>query len=117
MSATIEQRLREMEIVNGMLQAAMAEDGEGDEETKEAYGKKAEEHLATLRSKLEEARRNEGKGPIESPLTQPASFEDSAKETAPTAEPQISDTTELQSALIESQEKVSVTCSLLPFYI
>jgi len=61
MSVTIEQRLREMELVNTMLRAAMAEDGEEDDEVKEEYGKQADEGLAKLRSKLEEARRNEGK--------------------------------------------------------
>lgn len=50
-----------MELVNTMLRAAMAEDGEEDDEVKEEYGKQADEGLAKLRSKLEEARRNEGK--------------------------------------------------------
>jgi len=61
MSVTIEQRLREMELVNTMLRAAMAEDGEEDDEVKEKYGEQADEELAKLRSKLEEARRNECK--------------------------------------------------------
>ncbi|KAL9119814.1 MAG: hypothetical protein Q9187_003628 [Circinaria calcarea] len=61
MSVTIEQRLREMQLVSDMLQAAMAEDGDEDDEAKEEYGKRMDETLATLRVKLEEARRNEGK--------------------------------------------------------
>lgn len=50
-----------MEVVNIMLRAAMAEDGEEDDEVKEEYGRKADEDLANLRLKLEEARRSEGK--------------------------------------------------------
>lgn len=61
MSVTIEQRLREMQLVSDMLQAAMAEDGDEDDEVKEEYGKKMDETLASLRVKLEEAKRNEGK--------------------------------------------------------
>lgn len=64
MSVTIEQRLREMELVSDMLQAAMAEDGDEDDEVKEEYGKKMDETLASLRVKLEEAKRNEGKSPV-----------------------------------------------------
>ena len=61
MSVTIEQRLCEMELVNTMLRAAMAEGDEEDDQVKEEYGKKADEGLAKLRSRLEEARRSEGK--------------------------------------------------------
>ena len=68
---TIEQRLREMELVSDMLQIAMSEEGADDEEIKEDYGKRADETLAAMRAKLEEARRNEGKPPIE-PTTVPA---------------------------------------------
>lgn len=50
-----------MELVNTMLRAAMAEDGKEDDQVKEEYGKQADEGLAKLRSRLEEARRNEGK--------------------------------------------------------
>lgn len=60
MSVTIEQRLREMELVSQMLQVAMAEDGDESDEVKEEYGKRVDESLASLRTKLEEARRNEG---------------------------------------------------------
>lgn len=49
-----------MELVNSMLRTAMAEDGEEDDQVKEEYGKQADEGLAKLRSRLEEARRNEG---------------------------------------------------------
>ena len=64
MSVAIEQRLREMELVNQMLKAAMTEEGDEEDEVKEEYGKRMDENLASLRSKLEEARRNEGKVPI-----------------------------------------------------
>lgn len=60
MSVTIEQRLREMELVHRMLHIAMAEDGGEDDEVKEEYGRKVDESLASLRTKLEEARRSEG---------------------------------------------------------
>ena len=42
----------------------MAEDGDENDEVKEEYGKQADEELAKLRSKLEEARRTEGKAPL-----------------------------------------------------
>lgn len=60
MSVTIEQRLREMDLVHQMLRVAMAKDGDDDDEVKEEYGRKVDESLASLRIKLEEARRNEG---------------------------------------------------------
>lgn len=62
MSVTIEQRLREMELVSEMLKVAMAEDG--DNEELEEFGNKADETLASLKQKLEEARINEGKQPL-----------------------------------------------------
>ena len=62
MSVTIEQRLREMELVSEMLKVAMAEDG--DNEELEEFGNKADETLASLKQKLEEARINEGKQPF-----------------------------------------------------
>lgn len=65
MSVTIEQRLREMELVHQMLHVAMAEDGHESDEVKEEYGKRVDESLASLRTKLEEARRNEGLEPRE----------------------------------------------------
>lgn len=64
-SVTIEQRLREMEAVHSMLRVAMADDGDEDDETKEEYGKKVDETLATLRARLEDARRSEGKIDLE----------------------------------------------------
>ena len=64
MSVTIEQRLRELSLVGIMLKAAMTEDGPEDDEVKEEYGSQVDEDLAMLRSKLEEARRNEGKEPL-----------------------------------------------------
>lgn len=60
MSVTIEQRLKEMELVHQMLHIAMAEDGSESDEVKEQYGKRADESLVMLRTKLEVARRNEG---------------------------------------------------------
>lgn len=65
MSVTIEQRLKEMELVHEMLRVAMAEDGEDEDEVKEEYGRKVDESLASLRVRLEEARRNEGINPEE----------------------------------------------------
>ena len=59
MSITIEQRLREMELVHQMIHIAMAEDGGESDEVKEEYGRKVDESLASLRTKLAEARRNE----------------------------------------------------------
>lgn len=48
-----------MELVHQMLHVAMAEDGDESDETKEEYGKRVDESLASLRTKLQEARRNE----------------------------------------------------------
>lgn len=56
MSVTIEQRLRDISIVHQMLRVAMADDGDDDDEVKEQYGKEADERLADLRARLEEAR-------------------------------------------------------------
>ena len=44
-----------------MLVAAMADDGVEDDQVKEQYGKTADDTLASLRARLEEARRREGK--------------------------------------------------------
>lgn len=66
MSVTIEQRLKEMELVHQMLHIAMAKDGDEDDEVKEEYGRKVDESLASLRLRLEEARQNEGIVPRES---------------------------------------------------
>ncbi|KAL8753222.1 MAG: hypothetical protein Q9184_005488 [Pyrenodesmia sp. 2 TL-2023] len=68
MSVTIEQRLREMSLVHQMLHAAMAEEGDEDDEVKEAYGKQMDEQLAALKARLEVAREEEGtvhSGPVE----------------------------------------------------
>ncbi|KAL8764981.1 MAG: hypothetical protein Q9209_007782 [Squamulea sp. 1 TL-2023] len=56
MSVTIQQRLREMSLVHEMLRAAMAEDGNESDELKEEYGKQADDSLAALRARLEEAK-------------------------------------------------------------
>ena len=69
MSVTIEQRLREMELVHQMLHVAMAEDGAEEDDVKEEYGRKVDESLATLRTRLEEARRNEGTAAQESGIS------------------------------------------------
>lgn len=49
-----------MELVHQMLHIAMAEGGDESDEVKEEYGKRVDESLASLRTKLQEARRNEG---------------------------------------------------------
>ena len=61
MSVTIEQRLREMELVHKMLTAAMTDDGLEDDVVKEEYGKTADNTLASLKAKLAEAKLREGK--------------------------------------------------------
>ena len=109
MSITIEQRLREMELVNEMLQAAMAEDGDEEDEVKEEYGRKMDEQLASLRTKLEDARRNEGK---ESLATQGA-YSSSSEAAGQVGTPlprdgnYHEDSENLISALSNSQHKVS----------
>ncbi|KAL9582166.1 MAG: hypothetical protein Q9212_003456 [Teloschistes hypoglaucus] len=60
MSVTIEQRLREISVVHQMLKAAMADDGDEDDELKEEYGKSMDETLAALKGRLEEAKSAEG---------------------------------------------------------
>lgn len=103
-SVTMEQRLREMELVNQMLRAAMAEDGDEDDEAKEEYGKKMDETLADLRLELEEARKNEGKPPLE-----PSSKGVSSPEVDEVQAPATSLTTkrveELELALATSREQ------------
>lgn len=49
-----------MSLVHQMLHAAMAEEGDEDDEVKEAYGVQMEETLAALKARLEEAKRGEG---------------------------------------------------------
>ena len=119
MSVTIEQRLREMEAVNQMLRAAMAEDGDESDEVKEEYGKKVDEGLASLRLKLEAARQKEaeermGSAPSSETTSEvgKAKINGSAIEETP-SRPQANESSEpdavqLQMALIASQEKVQV---------
>ncbi|KAL8920649.1 MAG: hypothetical protein Q9208_006131 [Pyrenodesmia sp. 3 TL-2023] len=59
MSVTIEQRLREMSLVHQMLHAAMAEEGDEDDDVKESYGKQMDEQLAALKARLEQAKMEE----------------------------------------------------------
>ena len=106
LSVTIEQRLREMEVVHQMLRVAMAEDGEENDEAKEEYGRQADESLASLRAKLEGARRIEGieAGPVSKGATIGVSVEeDSSNETVAS----ISNVTDLTTKLRESQQTVS----------
>ena len=92
----MEQRLKEMDLVHTMLKAAMAEDGDEDDEVKEEISRQMEENLAELKGKLEEARRNEGKGAISPSVTQ----EEGKPQDVATESDQ------LQLELKESQEKV-----------
>ena len=109
MSITIEQRLREMELVNEMLQAAMAEDGDEEDEVKEEYGRKVDEQLASLRIKLQEARRNEGKEDIKPPETVSNPGDKSGSAHAPPLQDDVQHENPgtLNSALSDSQQKVS----------
>ncbi|KAL8664880.1 MAG: hypothetical protein Q9202_002742 [Teloschistes flavicans] len=78
MSVTIEQRLREISVVHQMLQAAMADDGNEDDEVKEAYGKKMDETLAALKVRLQEAKSAEE---LVSPGNEPKEPEPPSEET------------------------------------
>ncbi|KAI4126777.1 MAG: hypothetical protein LQ347_004841 [Umbilicaria vellea] len=117
MSVTIEQRLREMEAVNQMLRAAMAEDGDESDEVKEEYGKKVDEGLASLRLKLQEARLKEAEEGMKSAPANGMNLEvDETKRDRSTSEktpshPEVSEAprpnaSQLQMALAGSQEKV-----------
>lgn len=109
MSVTIEQRLREMELVHQMLQVAMAEDGDESDEVKEEYGKRVDESLASLRTRLEEARRNEGLGSGAQKIgvnTEAREITMSSAETSRSA----SDLDKFPTAFTESQSEV---CSAL----
>lgn len=118
MSVTIEQRLREMELVHQMIHVAMAEDGDESDEVKEEYGRKVDESLASLRTKLEEARRNEGIADRQADTqsgNQPSENLHPAQSPNETALPTV-DVVELQGAFDESQAKVclslhKVSCS------
>ncbi|KAL8782987.1 MAG: hypothetical protein Q9213_004944 [Squamulea squamosa] len=69
MSVTIQQRLREMSLVHEMLRAAMAEDGDESDDLKDEYGKQADDSLAALKARLEEAKTLEGSFIAEKPST------------------------------------------------
>lgn len=58
MTAGIEQQLHEVQLVNSMLQAAMAGEGKGDEE--DAFVKQADRQMAEWRTQVQEARRHDG---------------------------------------------------------
>ena len=88
-----------MELVNVMLRAAMAEDDKEDDQVKEEYGKQADEQLADLRAKLEEARRNEGK--ITPKDSAHSSHEDAAKDNQSS-----SNAAAFEARLAESQQEV-----------
>ncbi|MCJ1305409.1 hypothetical protein MMC08_008223 [Hypocenomyce scalaris] len=118
-SVGIEQRLQEMELVNQMLRAAMAEDGDEDDEVKEEYEKKVDETLASLRMKLEEARRNEaeeGIAPTRMSAIKPGVGDahtdgNVMKETSSrdeTGRQSDIDAMQLQTALLESRMKVQI---------
>lgn len=108
MSISLEQSLREMEVVHTMLQVAMAEDGDSTDEAKEEYGKKVDESLAAIREKLEEARRSQGldtgdsnsEAATEVPKAAPLGIE---------TETSIAEINELKSGLVESRSKVCLT--------
>lgn len=105
MSISLEQSLREMEVVHKMLQVAMAEDGDSTDEAKEEYGKKVDESLAAIRTKIEEARRSQGHDTgdskieevIEVPKAAPLSVETHVS---------LDEINELKSGLVENQSKV-----------
>lgn len=111
MSVTIEQRLREMEVVHKMLSAAMAEDGVGDDEAKEVLGQRADKTLANLKTKLEEARRVEGKEPLgndQSPVSGVVGNGINREASNGVMSPPSVEVERLKSALSESEEKVRV---------
>ena len=82
-----------------MLRAAMDDDGTRDDATKEEYGDQADQDLAMLRAKLEEARRNEGKEPIDTPGDE--TLPGSAKKAWP-----VVNSGEMEAKLTASEEKV-----------
>ena len=98
-----------MELVSQMLQIAMAEDGDETDEVKEQYGKKMDETLADLREKLEEARRNEGKPPLDPPANQAGTDVGNTAAAAISRGPNdlaSDEVAELRTALIASEQKV-----------
>ena len=110
MSVTIEQRLREMEQVHKMLTAAMADDGVEDDAVKEEYGKTADGTLASLRAKLEEARRREGKDGLGEPNSpDDGDNKESEGHNGAKLQPAI-DSGQPQSASQENAQKVCHSC-------
>ena len=106
MSVTIEQRLREMSLVSTMLRAAMADDGSGDDEMKEEYNNQVDEDLAMLKEKLNNARRSEGKEPLD------AENETDLPKLSEVAEPVV-EATGLETQLAASEERVGLSAGLL----
>lgn len=104
MSVTIEQRLTEIDLVHQMLRVAIAEDGDGDDEVKEEYGRKVDESLASLRIRLEEARRNERIEPHERESSEGSSEQSSEAATQQAT----SGDSKLLEALHKSEFKVSI---------
>lgn len=104
-SMTIEQRLREMDAVHQMLRIAMAEEGDENDEVKEDFGK-VDESLASLRTRIEEVRRNEG---FVHPKAEDGTGGLSSQDISPSEKTQpVASIPELQEALSESQAKVSL---------
>lgn len=101
MRVTVEQKLREMALVNELIQAAMAKDNEETAEVKEEYGKQGDEQLAMLRAKLEEAKRNEGEELSRNTEDQLVKLRDES--TKP-----VDNVADLQAKLAFNQQEVSV---------
>ena len=99
MSVSIEQRLREMSVVSTMLNAAMADDGSGDDEIKEEYSNQVDEDLAMLKEKLNKARQSEGKEPFDA--ENDMKLPNSAEEVEP-----VVGTAGLETKLAKSEERV-----------
>lgn len=59
LSVTIQQRLREMQMVHEMLSAAMAEDDDANDEDKEEAARQADKGIAMLKAKLKKAEADE----------------------------------------------------------
>lgn len=105
-SMTIEQRLREMDAVHQMLRIAMAEEGDESDEVKEDYGK-VDESLASLRTRIQEVRRNEG---VVHPKADDGTGGFPNQDISPSEKTQpITSIHELQEALSESQARVSLS--------
>lgn len=85
-----------------MLHVAMAEDADSTDEAKEEYGKKVDESLAAIRSKLEEARRSQGLDTGDSKIDEVTEV----PKAAPLGVETHDDINELKSDLVESQSKV-----------